>query len=98
MHQCGTLPVFMETPRNLNLWSCLEIWEKQFKQHPPQINLSAEKVDVEFNSSSAMVPSNIDSKRKILECHGIFNCNDSSQYFESCIGAKKMGQLLNNYA
>ena len=27
MYQCGTLPVFVETPRNPNLWSCLQIWE-----------------------------------------------------------------------
>ena len=29
MAQCGTLPVFMETPRKPNLWSCLQIWENQ---------------------------------------------------------------------
>jgi hypothetical protein len=94
MHQCGTLPVFMETPRNPNLWNCLEIWEKQSKQYPSPINLSDEKVDIKFNSSSAIVPSNIESERKILECYGIFNCNVSSQYFESCIDAKKNGVTI----
>ena len=29
MYQCGTLPVFMETPRSPNLWNCLEILENQ---------------------------------------------------------------------
>ena len=29
MYQCGTLPVFMQTPRSPNLWNCLEIWENQ---------------------------------------------------------------------
>ena len=29
MYGCGTMPVFMETPRMPNLWSCLEIWEHQ---------------------------------------------------------------------
>jgi hypothetical protein len=37
---------------------------------------------------------NIESERKILECYGIFNCNVSSQYFESCIGAKKNGVTI----
>ena len=37
---------------------------------------------------------NVKSKRKILECYGIFNCNVSSQYFESCIGAKKNGVTI----
>ena len=26
MYQCGTLPIYMETPRNPSLWHCLEIW------------------------------------------------------------------------
>ncbi|MGY5147907.1 MAG: hypothetical protein ACW9W4_07910 [Candidatus Nitrosopumilus sp. bin_7KS] len=33
MYQCGTLPIYMETPKNPNLWHCLEIWEKQ--HYPP---------------------------------------------------------------
>ena len=37
---------------------------------------------------------NIESERKILQCYGIFNCNISSQYFESCIGAKKNGVTI----
>lgn len=37
---------------------------------------------------------NVESERKILECYGIFNCNVSSQYFESCIGAKKNGVTI----
>lgn len=36
MYQCGTLPVFMETPRNPNLWNCLEIWENQSEQPQPR--------------------------------------------------------------
>ena len=46
LYQCGTLPIFMETPRTPNLWNCLEIWENQSEQHPnapPPINLSAER-------------------------------------------------------
>lgn len=46
MYSCGTLPVFMETPRNPNLWNCLEIWENTLEQHPnapPPVNLSAER-------------------------------------------------------
>jgi len=35
-----------------------------------------------------------ESERKILQCYGIFNCNVSSQYFESCIGAKKNGVTI----
>ncbi len=27
MFQCGTLAVFMETPRTPNFWKCLEIWQ-----------------------------------------------------------------------
>ena len=40
MIQCETLSVFMETPRNPNLWSCLEIWGNQSKQ--PDINSELE--------------------------------------------------------
>ncbi len=29
MYQCGTLPIFMETPKTPNLWNCLEIWENR---------------------------------------------------------------------
>lgn len=29
MYQCGTLSIFMETPRDPNLWNCLEIWENK---------------------------------------------------------------------
>ena len=36
MYQCGTLSVFMETPRNPNLWNCLEIWKTQ-SEKPPTI-------------------------------------------------------------
>ena len=43
LYQCGTLPIYMETPRNPNLWNCLEIWEKQSKHYPPPMNLSAER-------------------------------------------------------
>jgi len=28
MYQCGTLPIFMQTPRSPNLWNCLEIWSE----------------------------------------------------------------------
>lgn len=36
MYQCETLPVFVETPRNPNLWKCLGIWEHQSEQSQPQ--------------------------------------------------------------
>jgi hypothetical protein len=45
MYQCGTLPIFMQTPRSPNLWNCLEIWENQSEQHPnvpPPINPTLE--------------------------------------------------------
>ena len=29
IYECGTLPVFMETPSSPTLWKCLEIWENQ---------------------------------------------------------------------
>lgn len=32
MYQCGTLPVFMETPRSPTLQNCLEIWKHQLDQ------------------------------------------------------------------
>jgi len=40
MAQCGTLPVFMETPRMPNLWSCLEIWENQSDNSDAQETVS----------------------------------------------------------
>ena len=46
MYSCGTLPVFLETPRNPNMWNCLEIWGNMLEQHPnapPPINFSAER-------------------------------------------------------
>ena len=48
MYQCGMLPVFMETPRNPNLWNCLEIWENQSEQHPnaPNLELIDELIDL----------------------------------------------------
>ena len=27
MYQCGTLPIFMETPYTATIWNCLEIME-----------------------------------------------------------------------
>ena len=27
MYQCGTLLVYVETPRQPNLWTCLQIWD-----------------------------------------------------------------------
>lgn len=36
MYTCGTMPVFMETPREPTLWKCLDIWKHQSKQPQPQ--------------------------------------------------------------
>ena len=33
MYQCGTMPVFMETPRSPILWKCLDIWKNQSDQY-----------------------------------------------------------------
>jgi len=38
MYQCGTLPVFMQTPRSPNLWNCLEIWENQSESTSSYMN------------------------------------------------------------
>ena len=32
MYQCGTMPVFVETPRNPTLWKCLDMWKHQSSQ------------------------------------------------------------------
>lgn len=40
MYNCGTMPVFMETPNKPTLWKCLDIWKHQSEQPSPQRILS----------------------------------------------------------
>ena len=51
-------------------------------------------VDIAISIRESNYTTTPEPERKILECYGIFHCNVSSQYFESCIGAKKNGVTI----
>ncbi|AFS82592.1 hypothetical protein NSED_03930 [Candidatus Nitrosopumilus sediminis] len=37
MYQCGTIPVFAETPRNPNFWNCLTVYQNQHYVHSDDV-------------------------------------------------------------
>jgi len=82
-------------------------YEEFFREHVSEIcpvipmseddhGLSFDPTKCEWieNEKSELQHVPAESERKILQCYGIFNCNVSSQYFESCIGAKKNGVTI----
>ncbi|MEX0863179.1 hypothetical protein [Nitrosopumilus sp.] len=58
LYQCGTMPVFMETPRSPTLWKCLDIWKHQSNQQSlpsePELASAFESMQQQMNQQEKL--------------------------------------------
>ena len=91
MYQCETLPVYVETPRNPNLWTCLQIWE--LSEDAPSTEKGYFEDESEQNRHlEEDTPSCTDDR---TACHYIdayqcdppgWGCGDAGEVFKEAIG------------